>query len=70
MPIIALLISFVIWGLIFWLLWWGLGKVGIPEPFNKVATILLVVASIIVVIGLLTGTITPFYFLSSTLKIK
>ncbi len=69
MPLIAILLSLIIWGLIFWLLWWGLGKVGIPEPFNKFATVILVVASIVVVIGLLTGSIAPFYFLSS-LKIK
>jgi len=60
MSIIALLISLVIWGLIFWLLWWGLSKVGLPEPFNKVATILLVLATIVVIIGLLMGSIQPF----------
>jgi hypothetical protein len=60
MPFIAILLSLVIWGLIFWLLWWGLGAVGIPEPFHKVATVILVVAAIIIVIGLLTGSVAPF----------
>lgn len=68
MALITILLSLVIWGLIFWLLWWGLGKVGLPEPFNKVATIILVVASIIVVIGLLMGSIAPFGFLNSALR--
>jgi hypothetical protein len=63
MSIIALLLALVIWGLIFWLLWWGLGAVGIPEPFHKVAVVVLVVAAIVVVIGLLTGSIAPFPFL-------
>ena len=68
MSIIALLISLIIWGLIFWILWWGLGAVGIPEPFHKVAVVVLVVAAIVVVIGLLTGGIAPFQFLNGLIK--
>ena len=63
MSIIAILLALIIWGLIFWILWWGLGAVGIPEPFHKVAVVILVVAAIRVVIGLLTGSITPLPFL-------
>jgi hypothetical protein len=69
MSIIALLLSLVVWGLVFWILWFGLGAIGIPEPFHKVAVVVLVVASILVVIGLLTGAIAPFHFLDNlTLK--
>lgn len=68
--LIAILLSLVIWGLIFWLLWWGLGKLELPEPFNKAVVVVLVVASVVVVIGLLTGGIPPFAFLSSTLNLK
>ena len=68
MVLITLLISLVIWGLIFWLLWWGLGAVGIPEPFHKVAVVILVVAAIIVIIGLLTGSIASFPFLAGVVK--
>lgn len=64
MALLPILLSLIIWGLIFWLLWWGLGKIGIGEPFNKVATVILVIASIAVVIGLLTGSITPFHLIS------
>lgn len=67
MTLLALLISLVIWGLIFYLLWWGIGMVGLPEPFSKVATVILVVASIIVVIGLLTGSVSTFGFLGGNL---
>jgi hypothetical protein len=40
-------------GLIFWLLWWLIGYVGLPEPFNKVAHVVLAVAAVLVVIGIL-----------------
>ena len=63
MGIISLLLSLVIWGIIFWVLWWGLGKIGLAEPFNKVAVVILVIASIVVLIGLLTGQIAAFPFL-------
>lgn len=63
MSLLILLLSLIIWGLIFWVLWWGLGKLAIAEPFNKVATVVLVIASIIVIIGILTGSIAPFPFL-------
>lgn len=61
MSLIALLITVVIWGLILWLCWWAIGAVGLPEPFNKVATVILVLVSVIVVIGLLTGSVAPFH---------
>jgi len=61
---ISLLISLVIWGLIFYILWWGLGRISLPEPFNKIITVVLVLATIIVLIGLLQGSVAPFPFLS------
>ena len=66
----AILISLVIWGLIFWVIWWGLGEMAIPEPFNKVIRVVLVLGVVIVVIGLLMGSISPFSFLSSTFAVK
>ena len=56
----GLLLSIVIWGVIFYILWWALGAINPPEPFRKVATVILVVAAVIVTIGLLTGSIAPF----------
>ena len=56
MPLILVVIlSLVIWGLLFWLAYWGLGQLAIPQPFNTVIRVLLVVAAIIVVIGALSG---------------
>lgn len=66
--IVEILISLVIWGLIFWLLWWGIGQIAIPEPWNKVITVIVVLATIIIIIGLLIGNIPPFYFLSGMIK--
>ncbi len=63
--LLAIIVSLVIWALIFYVIWWGLSQVALPEPFNKVITVILVVAVIIVVIGLLVGSIAPFPFLSS-----
>jgi hypothetical protein len=65
MSILATLISLVIWGLIFYVLYWGLSKIALPEPFGKVATVILVLAAVIVVIGILTGGIAPFGFINS-----
>ncbi len=67
MGILALLISLVIWGLIFFIIYWGIGQIALPEPFNKVITVIVVLAVIIVIIGLLMGTVPPFAFLSGKL---
>ena len=53
--LLSLLVTIVIVGLIFWLIWWFLGQVGLPEPFGKVATVILALAAIIFLIGILTG---------------
>lgn len=68
MLLLAMLLTLVIWGLILWILWWGLGQVALPEPFNKVAVVILVLASIVIVIGILTGSIAPFPFLNGLIK--
>lgn len=57
MDLISLLVYLIIVGLIFYVLWWGLGKIGLPEPFNKIATVVLVVACVIVLVSLLLGMI-------------
>lgn len=50
---LSLLVTVVVVGLIFWVLWWGLAKVGLPEPFNKVATVILVLFTVIILINVL-----------------
>ena len=53
------LISIVVWivvvGLVFYLLWWLVGYLGLPEPFNKVARVVLAIAAVLFLINLLMG---------------
>ncbi len=53
--LLSLLVTLVIVGLIFYLLYWFIGMVGLPEPFGKVATVILALAAVIFLIGILTG---------------
>lgn len=47
------IIVLIVAGLIFWLLWWLIQCIGLPEPFNKVARVVLAVAAVLVAIGVL-----------------
>lgn len=51
-------IVLIVAGLIFWLLNWLIGYVGLPEPFAKIARIVLAIAAVLVCIAallMLTG---------------
>lgn len=48
-------ILIVVLGLVFWLVWWFIGYVGLPEPFNKVARVIVALVALVVVIDLLLG---------------
>jgi hypothetical protein len=50
-----LLITIVIAGLIFYLIWWFIGYIGLPEPFNKVARVLVGLVALVFLINLLAG---------------
>lgn len=51
--------SAVIWivvaGLICWLLWWLIGFIGLPEPFNKIARVIVAVIAVVICINALMG---------------
>ncbi len=49
------LIELVCVGVVFWLLWWLLGYIGLPEPFNKVARVILALAAVLILINMLMG---------------
>ena len=53
--LISLLVTLIIVGLIFYCLYWLLGQIALPEPFGKVATVILGLAAVIYLIGILTG---------------
>ncbi len=57
--LISLLIWLIVMGLIFWLIWWFLGYVGLPEPFNKVARVLIGLVAFVILIYLLLGILGP-----------
>lgn len=48
-----LLIYIIVAGFIWWLCSWALGQAGLPEPFNKVARVILAVVAVIWLINLL-----------------
>lgn len=53
--LLSIVIYLVVIGLIFWLIWWFIGYVGLPEPFNKVARVVVGLVALLVVIYLLLG---------------
>jgi len=53
--LLNLLVGIVVGGLIAWLLIWFLDWVGIPEPFNKVAKVIIGLVIVIWLINLLMG---------------
>ncbi len=52
---LSLLVMLVIVGLICWLVWWFIGYIGLPEPFNKVARVLVALFALVFLINLLLG---------------
>ncbi len=51
--LISLLVTLVILGLIFYAIWWFLGYIGLPAPFDKVARVIVALVALIVVIDIL-----------------
>ncbi len=51
--VISLLIWLIVIGAIFWLLWWLLSYIAPPEPFNKIARVILAIAAVILCINVL-----------------
>jgi uncharacterized membrane protein len=53
------LLHFVVWiaivGGVFWLLWWLIGYIGLPEPFNKVARVIVAIVCVVILINFLLG---------------
>lgn len=49
------LVVLVIWGVIMWVLWWGLHKIAPPEPWLKVGTVILVIITVVVLVNILLG---------------
>lgn len=53
--LVSLLITLVVAGLVFWLLLWFIGFVGIPEPFAKVAKVIVALVAVVFLLNILLG---------------
>lgn len=53
--LVQLVVYLVVIGLVLWLLFWFIGYAGIPEPFNKVARVLIGLVAVLILISLLLG---------------
>jgi hypothetical protein len=55
MNLVNLLVVVIVLGLVFYVLWWLLGRIGLPEPFGKVAEVLLALIAVVLLLGVLFG---------------
>lgn len=51
--VVQSIVLLIVSGLIFWLLYWLINYIGLPEPFNKIARVILAVSAVIVCICIL-----------------
>lgn len=51
--LLMLLVYIIVAGLVFYLLYWLIAQVGLPEPFDKVARVILALVAVIFLIGVL-----------------
>ena len=51
--LISVLIYLVIIGLVFYAVWWFIGYVGLPAPFDKIIRVIVGLVALVVVVGLL-----------------
>lgn len=51
--LLGLFVKLILMGLIFWLIWWFIDYVGIPEPFNKVLRVVIGLVALIFLINIL-----------------
>lgn len=59
--LVSLLIQVIVVALICWLLWWLVAYIGLPEPFNKIARVVIAIIAVIFLINaLLSLTGKPF----------
>jgi hypothetical protein len=50
---VSVIVYLLIVGCVFGLLWWLIGYIAPPEPFRKVANVVLAILAVLVVIGIL-----------------
>jgi hypothetical protein len=55
MDVLALLVTLVILGLVFYVVQWAVAQIPLPPPFAVVVRVVLALAAVLVVLGLLFG---------------
>lgn len=55
MSVIALIVTLVLMGLVFWLVLWFVDYVGLPEPFNKVIKVIVGLVILLYLLGVILG---------------
>jgi len=54
---ISSLLNLVVWfaiiGGVFWLLWWLIGYIGLPQPFDKVLRVIVAIVCVVILVNLL-----------------
>ncbi len=59
--LLHLVVWIVIVGLIFWCIWWFIGYVAPPEPFNKILRVIVGLVALLIVVSVLLSMLgTPF----------
>ena len=53
--LMQILLQIIVIGIVCWLLWWLVGFAGLPEPFNKIARIIIAVVAVFFLINLVLG---------------
>lgn len=53
--LVNIIVALLIIGGVCYLLWWLVGYIGLPEPFNKVARVIIAVVAVLFLINLLLG---------------
>ncbi len=50
---VSVIVYLIVAGMVFWLLFWLLNFIAPPEPFRKVATVILAIMAVLVIISML-----------------
>ncbi len=53
--LVSLLVYIIVIGAVCWLLWWLIGFLGLPQPFDKIARGLVAIVAVLLLISLLLG---------------
>ncbi|HWI70178.1 MAG TPA: hypothetical protein VNS88_17735 [Nitrospiraceae bacterium] len=53
--LVGLLVTVIILGLVFYLVYWVISKIPLPEPFGVVVQVILGIIALLVLLGLLFG---------------